>query len=51
MISFGSLVRNVVRNRAGYVLQTIQTMALVKYANGEFEMVEMKDLELMPTND
>lgn len=50
-ITFGTLVRNVVRNKAGVVVDCYGRDAIVKYADGTRAVVSKKDLEVMPNAD
>ena len=50
-LTFGTLVRNTVRNKAGYVVDVGRMDAIVKYADETAEIVMKKDLEVMPNAD
>lgn len=50
-ITFGTLVRNTVHNKAGYVVEAGRGYAIVKYADGTSSVVNKKNLEVMPNAD
>lgn len=50
-ITFGTLVRNIIRNKAGYVMEVGRGYAIVKYADGTSAPVKKEHLEVMPNAD
>lgn len=49
-ITFGTVVRNTVRNKVGVVVEVGWGYAIVEYADGTSSVVNKKNLEVMPTD-